>query len=517
MVESSATSFLTVRELVGLPKLNVRLLEGRSGLDRPIRRARTIERADPGPYLRGEELVLTTGAAITDEAGWASFVRALLQANASAIGFSPANPHAPAPAALRESCRVHDVPLLEIMSDSASAAIIQLLADRLASLRDQEIGRRNKRERRLLAVLDEGRGLDGIVQNLAGEFGCLFVITDTDGTIRATGGRAPSGEAIVQCIETAELPVNVSTGVAHGTADGVTGQFALVSHRHQPTGWIGWIGINSTPSTARLGILQKVAPIVGLEMGARLELESRRRQEIGRLLEFVAAGAADSVVLKDQLALANLDGALMASAWRPDAGDRLREWREKKIHGETLFGHIVLTRPAAQVGGFAEENALAVGVGSAVELAGLATSLREAKAALTLSGDARLVSTWRELASIDSLLEQQPPERMLSFARQLILPLLPKADNPSDVMVGTLRTFLEEEGRVDSAAACLQIHPNSVRNRLHKVHKITGRNPFKFHDRTALYVGLWAWDRYLGSGDSLEAEAPELPRAQHGA
>lgn len=50
---------VTVRQLLAVPRFRLRLVAGEAGLDRPVRWAHSTELLDPGPYLRGHELVLT--------------------------------------------------------------------------------------------------------------------------------------------------------------------------------------------------------------------------------------------------------------------------------------------------------------------------------------------------------------------------------------------------------------------------------------------------------------------------
>ena len=54
---------ITVRELVALDGLGLELVAGDRGADREIRWVASTEVADPRPFLRGGEVLLTTGLA----------------------------------------------------------------------------------------------------------------------------------------------------------------------------------------------------------------------------------------------------------------------------------------------------------------------------------------------------------------------------------------------------------------------------------------------------------------------
>src|SRR4051812_17532459 len=53
---------ITLRELVGLPHLDLEVLAGRAGLAAPVRWAHVAEVEDPTPWLQGGELLIATGA-----------------------------------------------------------------------------------------------------------------------------------------------------------------------------------------------------------------------------------------------------------------------------------------------------------------------------------------------------------------------------------------------------------------------------------------------------------------------
>ena len=57
---------LTVADLVGHPGLGLDLVAGRAGAQRPIRWLTFTEEVDLTPWLRGGELLITTGLALKD-------------------------------------------------------------------------------------------------------------------------------------------------------------------------------------------------------------------------------------------------------------------------------------------------------------------------------------------------------------------------------------------------------------------------------------------------------------------
>ncbi|MBX6383552.1 MAG: PucR family transcriptional regulator ligand-binding domain-containing protein, partial [Microbispora sp.] len=56
----------TLRRITAIVSLHLKVLAGRSGLDRPVRWVAVSELEDPTPFLEGGELVLTTGMRLSD-------------------------------------------------------------------------------------------------------------------------------------------------------------------------------------------------------------------------------------------------------------------------------------------------------------------------------------------------------------------------------------------------------------------------------------------------------------------
>ena len=82
---------------------------------RPTAKVVSSELADPGPFLEGGEILLTTGletGAWHDQ--WDGYVRRLADAGVAAVGFAIGLTHAETPAALAAACRRHQLNLFEV-------------------------------------------------------------------------------------------------------------------------------------------------------------------------------------------------------------------------------------------------------------------------------------------------------------------------------------------------------------------------------------------------------------------
>ncbi len=137
---------LTVRELLAVPQFRLRLVAGAAGLDRPVRWAHSTELLDPGPYLRGQEIVLTVGASLRSAGDCEEFARSAAASRASAIGYGVGDITPDVPADLRTACERLGLPLFAVPPEVPFVSFTEWLAERLAAARDhvhdrQETGR----------------------------------------------------------------------------------------------------------------------------------------------------------------------------------------------------------------------------------------------------------------------------------------------------------------------------------------------------------------------------------------
>ena len=92
---------LLLRDLIR--DLEIRLVAGEAGLDRPVRWVHISELADPTPWLSGGELLLTTGMNLSEPEAQRAFVERLVAHDLSGLGLGVGFAHAEAPDALREA------------------------------------------------------------------------------------------------------------------------------------------------------------------------------------------------------------------------------------------------------------------------------------------------------------------------------------------------------------------------------------------------------------------------------
>jgi hypothetical protein len=438
---------VTVRDLLAVPALGLRLLAADDAIDAVVRWAHPTELVDPRPYLQGGELVLTVGTSLVeDPAQWGAFVDRLLDARACAVGYGVGDVTEQVPEDLVTACRERRLPLLEVPATVPFQAITELLADRRAEARTAVERQVHQLSAQLLDAMAADRSLEELLAIVTSEIG---------------------------------------------------GQLA---YRNGVLGWEPSRDSDVPPSSSMLRHVGSVLAVRRHEEDLAL---AHRRAEAGRLLRWVAEGKADPESLREALSAAGVDadGRVVVAAWPQRAALLVAD-----ALGDALFADLPgaegatgtclsLSGDGKAVLQAAVESAVPCGVAAPCVLGEVGSALPAAVAALDLSRRRGAPATHRDLVSFDGLLEQQPSDRLRPFAETLLVPLAEHDRDHGTALVPTLRAFLGGDGSIGRTARDLHLHPNSLRHRLKRIGELTGADPRIFADRVALAVGLWAWER----------------------
>lgn len=103
-----------VRDMLRWADVPLELVGDSVGLDQHVRWAQATELIDPEPFLRGREVVLTTGLELRTPAGCARFVDSLVGAHAVAIGYGVDVVTAKPPPALVRLANAAGLPVLSV-------------------------------------------------------------------------------------------------------------------------------------------------------------------------------------------------------------------------------------------------------------------------------------------------------------------------------------------------------------------------------------------------------------------
>ncbi|MBZ9595970.1 PucR family transcriptional regulator [Streptomyces erythrochromogenes] len=127
------------------------------------------EMPDPSPYLLGGELLLTAGAGPAEDPD--GYVARLAGAGAAALGFGVAPVHEEVPAALAEACARHGLPLLEVPPRTPFSAVARAVGRLTAEARTRELRRTTEAQQALAAAAARPDPVPAVLARLAASLG----------------------------------------------------------------------------------------------------------------------------------------------------------------------------------------------------------------------------------------------------------------------------------------------------------------------------------------------------------
>ncbi len=114
---------LTVESLIG--ELGLSLVSGEEAAQAPVRWVHSTELLDPTPWLKGGELLLTTGIQLTSPKLQRELVERLCEHDIAGLGLGTGFAHRRLPAALVAAARKHAFPLFEVPYELPFIAITE--------------------------------------------------------------------------------------------------------------------------------------------------------------------------------------------------------------------------------------------------------------------------------------------------------------------------------------------------------------------------------------------------------
>ena len=365
---------LTVSDIVGIEALKITLRGGRSGVDRPVRWVHISELDDPTPWLRGGELLLTTGLPL--RAGPAAYVERLADAGLTGMGLGLGFGYDAAPGEAVAAADRLGFPLFEVPYQVPFIALTEAVFTRISDARVAEA------VRRLAGDLVEAV--------LSGDAGAR----ELRRRARAFGLRGT-------------LPLSF-LALRPATDDAAT-----LARLAEPAGRFG-------PASVRDGV-------VAVLIEARDDGEAER----------VAAEA-----LRETGA-----GAAGVGRVRTEPGELARSY------DEALYA--VEARPV---------------------------------------NGTPAVATFRDLGSMQLLLSLGDERGVELYCESMLGPLRAHDARYGSALIESLAAYIEANGRWADAAAALGVHRHTLRYRIGKIEKLTGRSPTDARDRLELWLALRAYE-----------------------
>src|SRR6266508_3531222 len=177
----------TVADLLAIDELALTLVAGGQGASRPIRWAHVSELKDPTRFLRGGEVLLTTGLGMRGGArAQAGYVEQLAEAKLAALGLGLEFAFEATPPAVVAAADRAGFPVFEVPFEVPFIAITEALFSRLVNEQYVLLQRAGTVQQTLSRLLLEGAGLDALLGAYARMTGTAALLFDLHGEVMAS-------------------------------------------------------------------------------------------------------------------------------------------------------------------------------------------------------------------------------------------------------------------------------------------------------------------------------------------
>ncbi|TCR26481.1 PucR family transcriptional regulator ligand-binding domain-containing protein [Streptomyces sp. BK205] len=171
---------LTVADVLALPVLAAgqpTVVTGAPHLDRPVRWVHITELTDPASFLKGGELVLTTGMPLPqDAAGVRRYVDELAEVGAAALVIELVRRYHRPPDTLVDACRRRGLPLVTLAKDVNFLEVTQVVHSLLLGNQTEAIRRTQRIHEAFTALTLRGAGPEDVVRAAADMSGHTVVL-----------------------------------------------------------------------------------------------------------------------------------------------------------------------------------------------------------------------------------------------------------------------------------------------------------------------------------------------------
>ncbi len=306
-LSTPASYALTVEELLALPSLTgSKLIAGKGGLEKIVRRVNVIEVPDILPWVKPNELLVTTGFPLRhadsgrpfDAHSLVELVEGLSERGAAALGVKEGRYFGDVPAAMIDAADRLDFPLFLIPRDIGFDEVMSEVYTHLVDSQAWALDVADRMHRALTTIVLEGGDLPQIADEVATLFETAVVICSPDGRVQATAGASADLEAL----ET--LPLFDPSGRLHTErlhvglqpAPGMAaGQIAVAPINAGGTdhGLIVAVARSGGLGPVTIQALERAATVVALAVTKKLAVSAVESKFRGDFLRDVLNGAAE--------------------------------------------------------------------------------------------------------------------------------------------------------------------------------------------------------------------------------
>jgi PucR family transcriptional regulator, purine catabolism regulatory protein len=524
---------LLLRDLIR--DLDVKLVAGEAGLDRPVRWVHISELADPTPWLSGGELLLTTGMNLDAAEAQRAFVERLATHELAGLGLGVGFAHATTPEPLRAAAAELGFPLFEVPYEVPFIALTEKAFSHLVNEQYAVLQRALSAHERLERIVLSEQGLEGVTAALASLIGGTALVCDgRGGALARSDGAEPLAPAVLEATgeevrERARAGARrgyAPSGELHGRALALPVVRTPAGNGEGPAPQAWLVAVKDRGGLAEFDrlVLHQAVTVVALELLRRRVADDTERRLAGDVLSALVSGELAGAELARRLEPFGLHervGVLILSpprsvkaavehgltaALRDEVPGGLAAGTGKfscallpLARGETEEDLFAL---AERVRARASRSAgvdLPAGAGRAVAAADLRRAFHEARCALeaqALSGDGngdgspRMLATFRDLGSFQLLLSLQDDDALRLFCDSILAPIEDGEGAYGGELMRSLEAFIECNGQWERAARQLYCHRHTLRYRIRRVEELTGRSLDSARDRIDFWLAL---------------------------
>ncbi|MGH2711090.1 MAG: PucR family transcriptional regulator [Actinomycetota bacterium] len=507
---------VTIGEILETPGTSLRLAGGRAGIGNAVRWVHVSELEDPTPWLKGGELLLTTGMGLGNTAArQRAYMERLTEAGLAGLGLGTGFSYKRVPKAIEREADRLAFPLFEVPFDTPFIAITEAVFTRLGG--EQVTALRRALETQALLTDSALRdGMNGVVAALAKAVAGWAVVLDLHGLPVAASPSSAANRAAtlwdeirVARPDSPRFSLSMLDGHKRMSAQpiGVGGRVEAV------------LVLGTKDSLGQLeGIVASHAvSLLAIEFDKTASVATAERTAKGDFLEALVAGdlgddeAAEGLsrfgfVPGEPVQVVALDGAapVVDRSWAvEDVLSRRTQAFLTSPRGDNL---IVLVPQSVDIGEVRAEasaklsSPLVAGVGSAGPATDASRGLREAMHALRVCTlDGTPIADFKSLGTYRLLLSLQDPHALEAFVEAVLRPLDEYDSQHGGELIPSLHSFLEHNARWESAAAELLVHRHTLRYRMRKVEELTGRDLDSARDRMEFWLALQARELRVSS------------------
>ncbi len=503
---------LTVESL--LSDFGLSLVAGQARAGTSVRWAHPSDLRDPTPWLKGGELVLTTGNQLDDERRQRDYVVRLVEHGVAAVGLGTGLLHERIPDVMLDAARDLSLPLFEVPYELPFIAICERASMQLASDGYAALRRSTEIHARLERLVIEERGLDAIIAVVAEAIGGSAVVVSRRGATLACSSYVG---ALPEC----ELAVLRRVAASPGdpapqpveTLDG-RGLALAVAARDGAPAWVAGVSAAGPLGDFERLILRQAATVVALELMRLRTARDTERRLAGDVLAEALTGRLDPDELAlrlrpfgigDELAVLAfaVDDPVAAEPLLDDALGRADVHALVAVRGALLCAvvdaagadPVELARDArAELA--AEFGEVRASASRPSPAAALRRAFHEARCALEAvrlsNGDAPEVASHRDLGSFQLLLSLQDDDALRSYCDGVLAGVRDGDPAYADELLRSLDAFLEHNGHWERAAEQALCHRHTLRYRIRRIEQLSGRDLSNPRDRIEFWLALRA-------------------------